>query len=70
MSKKGRGDLRAPFSHFARRGKGNSLNEFIEAIDDLKFKLSDNDAKGIFSVMDLDGDGVVKYNEFAILSGS
>ena len=64
---KKRGDLRKPFSHFDRKRKGRfSLKELRTGVADLGLEVSKSDAEKLFEIMDLDNDGDVSYNEFAI----
>ena len=45
-----------------------SLDDFIKASDQLKVKLSQNQAQEIFNTLDLNKDGRLDYKEFCILA--
>lgn len=44
-----------------------SINEFAQAIEHMRLKLSFDDIKKLFAYMDKSGDGDIGYDEFTLL---
>lgn len=45
-----------------------SINEFAQALDYLRLKISFDDMTKIYRFMDTDGDGEIGFDEFTLLS--